>query len=56
MEEQCTKCGKGKAMHSISALGALRNLCCKCFVEEGNPPAEKHEECQKAYEWKKIHG
>ena len=25
------------------------NVCCKCHVEEGNPPASWHESCLKSY-------
>lgn len=40
----CTKCGNHPASHFGS-----RCLCCRCYVGEGNPPADWHPVCMQAY-------
>ena len=41
----CAKCGVNPSNHQIGN----RLLCCACYVEEGNPPADWHKECMRAY-------
>jgi hypothetical protein len=41
----CDKCHRHQAMHSEGN----RKLCCGCYIEEGNPPADWHSECMQAY-------
>src|SRR3990172_1644682 len=45
----CTECNQNEAMHWVSKSGIERNLCCVCHVKEGNPPADWHPDCIKAY-------
>jgi hypothetical protein len=52
MKEQCTKCNKRKANHSICKYWETpeyHHLCCKCYVEEGNVPADWHPLCMETY-------
>ena len=42
LQKKCTKCGINEPKHSI---GDKRNLCCKCYVEEGFAPASWHSGC-----------
>jgi len=54
----CTKCGKHQGMHRTYEPGAnkdydhpiIKNLCCRCYVEAGNPPADWHTECKQVAE------
>src|SRR4051794_18622428 len=41
----CQNCGQNPVMHRGSP-----DLCCKCHVANGNPPADWHPGCMKAYE------
>jgi len=41
----CQKCLKNKASHSVGN----RELCCECYVKEGNPPADWHPKCMETY-------
>ena len=44
--EACTKCGEHQGMHKIfNPDKSAENLCCKCYVESGNPPTEWHSLC-----------
>lgn len=45
----CDKCRIIPAAHYISNAGVVRHLCCRCFVEEGNPPADWHRLCMETY-------
>lgn len=46
---RCDKCNERKAQHREFLAGVERNLCCRCYVEEGNPPADWHPECMTTY-------
>ena len=41
----CSNCHIHEAMH----LGEAP-MCCRCYVGAGNPPADWHVECMKAYD------
>jgi len=50
---KCLTCGKNEACHRLSTIDSnkklvQRNLCCTCYVMEGNPPADWHKECMEA--------
>lgn len=42
---KCDKCGNRIAMHREFRSGEDRSLCCQCYVQEGNAPADWHPEC-----------
>ena len=42
IKEPCSKCG-GKAMHLVNGY----QLCCECYIKDGNAPADWHPECNK---------
>ncbi len=43
---KCDKCGQ-PANHKNSVIGqtAWQYLCCRCWVKDGNPPADWHNAC-----------
>jgi hypothetical protein len=43
-EDACDNCGEHQAMHH-----GEKDLCCKCYVEAGNPPADWHRVCMETY-------
>lgn len=45
----CDECNINPAMHWSSKSGIESNLCCACHVKHGNPPANWHPDCIKAY-------
>jgi hypothetical protein len=49
-EEMCDICGINKPSHTICLFSEEdRRLCCKCYVEEGHPPADWHDGCMATY-------
>lgn len=40
----CVGCGK-KTSHTVGG----KRMCCKCYVEAGNAPADWHSECMRTY-------
>lgn len=42
------KCGKPWT-HEIWTKGAFARLCCSCYVQAGNPPADWHDDCLISY-------
>ncbi len=42
------KCGKPWT-HEIWTKGAFAPLCCSCYVQAGNPPADWHDDCLISY-------
>ena len=42
----CVKCGKRASHVQLPE----RFLCCKCHVEEGNPPADWHLDCMRTFQ------
>ncbi len=41
--DKCVACDK-PVMHF-----GEQNLCCRCYVQKGHPPADWHRECMRAY-------
>ncbi|HDY89744.1 MAG TPA: hypothetical protein ENH82_16720 [bacterium] len=41
----CDDCGEKLSNHSVGD----KRLCCKCYIEEGNPPADWHRGCMEVY-------
>ena len=46
-EEDCA-CGK-RSSHGIWKNGKNFYQCCECYIKDGNPPADWHDDCMKAY-------
>jgi protein-arginine kinase activator protein McsA len=50
----CDKCKKKEESHKLSRVidgkWVERKLCCGCYIEEGNSPADWHEDCHVAYD------
>lgn len=42
----CTKCRVNPSNHRV---GMSQYLCCACYIDEGFPPADWHEECMRLY-------
>lgn len=42
----CEKCEERQSTHLCGNI----YLCCVCYVNEGNPPADWHSLCMKTYE------
>lgn len=47
--QTCDKCGQRTAMHTINFGGKETHQCCDCYVADGNPPADWHRACMRAY-------
>ena len=47
MKDKC-KCGS-IASHTVCGKEKDKRLCCACYVEAGNPPADWHIGCMRAY-------
>lgn len=43
--EICDVCNERPSNHGVGD----RRLCCKCYIEEGNAPADWHTGCMKYY-------
>lgn len=41
----CSQCSEGVVTHTIGDKG----YCCKCYVVNGNPPADWHTLCIETY-------
>ena len=55
--QQCTKCNKREANHSIHKWWETPKdeyLCCKCYVEQGSAPADWHPLCMETYSKLKV--
>lgn len=53
MKDKC-ECGKISS-HTVFEKGKRKRLCCKCYVQAGNPPADWHRGCmQEAGKIKKL--
>lgn len=46
----CDVCGENPSNHMVGD----RRLCCKCYVEEGNAPADWHRGCMEANQKKEA--
>ena len=44
----CDRCGKNYANHILFGDSKIY-LCCRCYVLDGNPPADWHNECMETY-------
>ncbi len=50
-ERICARCGERPARHTIFRNGGVPEeeaLCCICYVNAGNPPADWHPDCMEA--------
>lgn len=50
--QKCTKCNERGANHSVHKWWETpkdQYLCCKCYVEQGNTPADWHPLCMETY-------
>jgi len=52
--KKCDLCHEKNVTHHIypPLPNTVRALCCKCYVEEGNPPADWHPDCMRYYKEK----
>lgn len=48
MPNGCKLCGNS-ANHTTFKDGKAVRLCCKCYVQAGNPPADWHLGCMREY-------
>ena len=49
--QMCSLCEKRQASHSSAAGRITLDLCCECWIDQGNPPADWHLKCMAA--WKR---
>ncbi len=43
--DKCDKCDSPKPLHSVGD----KRICCRCYVVDGNPPADWHPVCMDEY-------
>jgi hypothetical protein len=49
----CSRCGVRRALHRCLQPPTVMLLCCRCYIDDGNPPADWHPECVAAFEARK---
>jgi len=49
----CTRCGMRVALHRVMKPPTVELICCQCYINDGNPPVDFHEDCVAAFEAKK---
>ena len=52
MGNKCGSCGN-LAMHTLYKKGKRKCLCCRCYVQAGNIPADWHPKCIREADRKK---